>query len=531
MTSATSQVSLAELVRLAFPPGTPRPAPAFRDRVVKWVVMAGTGVTPEAGDFILCGAMPLKKELTAWAERDVAGVAIPAGSAAPAGIGVPVIVLPEGASLRDLQQAALELIVNRQSYLIERGARIYQTLARLSVEGSGLEGLARAISEQTGKTVVVQDKRLRPLAQAVAPGVTDTWPDVLEALNSPSQLPEGLRDRRQAAAMGGWRDQSLPGGLMRLVCPIVVKNMARGYLSIVGAAGELDALDQLVVEHGAAACALEMAKVKAVSDAEKRAHGDFVDAVLTGTLPHKELVRWAQRIGYDVNPPHAALVWRWPEQSGAPSLRRLETIVNQSVVQAGVNALVRPRDTEVVVFCAVADAGRPAAALSLAAIIHKATGDEYPQYPAFGGVGRPAVELLDWKDSYREASQSLSMAMRLNERQPLFFGDLSVYRLLFQLEGSAELEAFCREALGPLLDYEGGGDLLETLEAFCDRLGNLSQTAEKLFIHRNSLLYRMERISQLAGLDMNNPDTRLAVHLALKIRKMLRPPPGPRREK
>jgi purine catabolism regulator len=123
------------------------------------------------------------------------------------------------------------------------------------------------------------------------------------------------------------------------------------------------------------------------------------------------------------------------------------------------------------------------------------------------------------------------MAMRLNERQPLFFGDLSVYRLLFQLEGNAELEAFCREALGPLLDYEGGGDLLETLEAFCDRLGNLSQTAEKLFIHRNSLLYRMERISQLAGLDMNNPDTRLAVHLALKIRKMLRPPPGPRREK
>jgi purine catabolism regulator len=51
----------------------------------------------------------------------------------------------------------------------------------------------------------------------------------------------------------------------------------------------------------------------------------------------------------------------------------------------------------------------------------------------------------------------------------------------------------------------------------------LSQTAEKLFIHRNSLLYRMERISQIAGLDMSNPDTRLAVHLALKIRKMLYP--------
>ena len=115
------------------------------------------------------------------------------------------------------------------------------------------------------------------------------------------------------------------------------------------------------------------------------------------------------------------------------------------------------------------------------------------------------------------------MAARLRETKPLYFGNLSVYRLLFQLEGNPELDSFMREALGPLLDYEGGGDLLETLEAFCERLGNLSQTAEKLFIHRNSLLYRMERISQIAGLDMNNPDTRLAVHLALKVRKMLNP--------
>ena len=115
------------------------------------------------------------------------------------------------------------------------------------------------------------------------------------------------------------------------------------------------------------------------------------------------------------------------------------------------------------------------------------------------------------------------MAVRLDERTPLYFGDLSVYRLLLQLEGNPELEAFCQETLGPLLSYEGGGDLVETLEAFFDRLGNLSQTAEKLFIHRNSLLYRMERIAQLTGLDLDNPDTRLTVHLALKVRKMLRP--------
>jgi hypothetical protein len=42
------QVPLGELVRLAFPPGTPLPAASFRERPVKWMVMAGAGVMPEA---------------------------------------------------------------------------------------------------------------------------------------------------------------------------------------------------------------------------------------------------------------------------------------------------------------------------------------------------------------------------------------------------------------------------------------------------------------------------------------------------
>jgi purine catabolism regulator len=202
-------------------------------------------------------------------------------------------------------------------------------------------------------------------------------------------------------------------------------------------------------------------------------------------------------------------------------LRRLETLVNQSVVQQGISALVRPRGNEVVAFCAMPEAGRPEAALTLAETVRHAATDEYPATTLYSGVGRSVADVLEWKDSYREATQALSMAMRLHEQSPLHFGDLSVYRLLFQLEGNPELSAFCQEMLGPLLDYAGSGDLLVTLEAFCERLGNLSQTAEKLFIHRNTLLYRMERIAQLTGRDMNNPDTRLAVHLALKVRKML----------
>ena len=95
-----------------------------------------------------------------------------------------------------------------------------------------------------------------------------------------------------------------------------------------------------------------------------------------------------------------------------------------------------------------------------------------------------------------------------------------MYRLLFQFEHNPELLAFQEEILGPLLAYEGGRDLIQTLEAYFEHNGNLTHAAEALFVHRNTLIYRLERIAGIAGLDLDKPETRLAVQLALHIYRM-----------
>jgi len=83
------------------------------------------------------------------------------------------------------------------------------------------------------------------------------------------------------------------------------------------------------------------------------------------------------------------------------------------------------------------------------------------------------------------------------------------------------LIAFQQETLGKLLTHEGAGELIHTLEAFFEHNGNLSQAAEALFIHRNTLLYRLERISSLTNLDLEMPENRLAIQLALRIYHMI----------
>lgn len=84
------------------------------------------------------------------------------------------------------------------------------------------------------------------------------------------------------------------------------------------------------------------------------------------------------------------------------------------------------------------------------------------------------------------------------------------------LANSGELSPF-RNLIHPLEDYdrEHKGDLVHTLMVFFETNANASEAAEKLFLHRNSMAYRLDRVGQLTGLDLKDPEVRLALQLGL----------------
>jgi len=528
--AAPVPVSLYELVRLALPVGTTiATGRDQRGRPVEWATVLGLPVRGEvmasAGDFVFCAVRSAKpnweKVLTDLAKAQVAGIGtadrLPARCLRQARrLGVALVRLPPKSGVREAHRSALTLLINRTAQIAQRAAQVYEHLARLSAEGAGLEGLARALAEMTGKSVLVQDKRLAPIARCAA-SLETGWESLMAELSAFSALPEGWTDRRAAAGIRAVSHQAVGEGLGRLITPIAVGHLARGYLSIIGNAEELDSFDALAVEQGAAACALEMSRAKAISEATKSLRGDFVDAVLAGAVPAREIQRWAQRIGHDITAPHAVLVFAWPDGAGL-TLRRLETIVNGEIGLGRVSALLRAGEGEIAAFVVLDPIDPLRVIRSFAQAVATQARSEYPKVGMLCGMGRPALQVADWRVSYKEAGQALAAAKRLGERGPLYFGDLSVHRLLFQLEGSADLAVFVEETLGALIGYDRAhhSSLLHTLSAYFANGGNLSQTAEALFVHRNTLQYRMERIGQISAMDLNNPETKLAVQLALK---------------
>lgn len=541
MEEIPAPVQLGQIVRLALPSGTKlRPANAeSRNTQVEWAVMVGVPVRRDAmvqaGDMVFCIVRSddpdwldaLDQLIAAGAQAVVVNVLPTAAMLKKAdAANVPIVALPENSNVRQAHRATLTLITNRQAHLAQLTTQTYQKLAKLSAESRGLEAIVGSMVELTGHPVVVQDKRLAPIAVVEAEIKLPNWSAALAEIGLPENLPEGWADRKQVAAHNITIErQPLECGVIRLVTPIVVGRLARGYVSIIAPEEEIDSLDILALEQGAAACGLEMSRAKAVSEATKRLRGDFLDAVLANAVPPREIQRWAERIGHDISAPHTTVIFAWPEVPNQPSIRRLETIVNGEIGLGRSSVLVRTGDNEVATFVAIGAEANLKVARALAQSVCDQATKEYPKIRLLCGIGRPAVQISEWRVSYREAGQALATARRIGDGGPLYFGDLSVHRLLFQLEDHPELAAFCKETLGALIDYDSAhhSNLIQTLAAYFAHHGNLSQTAEALFIHRNTLQYRMDRIAEISGFDLDNPETRLAVQLALKAYRLLYP--------
>lgn len=407
--------------------------------------------------------------------------------------------------------------------LLTRQLTLYQDLMRLSADDQGIEAIARALADYSHKAVLIQDKRLQPLAAISVPTLTN-WTDIVEAFQTGIYLPAELADRKQAHHIRAPILQTFET-CARIVMPVVTRNVARGYLSFIEREPAFVDQDHVAVAQGALVCAIEMAKVKAVSVAEKKLRGDLIQAVLTQAITQADALGWVERAGLRKTGPYVAMTMQWVGRE-APSLRRLETIVSGQIKRQRARVLASSRDNEIVVLYAVNPERGASEAEHWAQTILNLARAEFPQAHLALGIGRPVQELLDLRMSYREAAQAMALEHRLRHHKPQAYANLGVYRLLLPLTESNELRAFAIQVLGRLIADERAGktDLLETLRVYFECNGNVAQTAKLLFIHRNTLLYRLERVREVGGLDLDNAETRLQVQLALRAYELTRAP-------
>lgn len=126
------------------------------------------------------------------------------------------------------------------------------------------------------------------------------------------------------------------------------------------------------------------------------------------------------------------------------------------------------------------------------------------------------------RNSYSEARRIKDLVDIIgNEDGVLFFDEAGLYMLIFASDNKDYMYSYMRKMLGKLIDYDESGntELTKTLYTYLECSGNGTETAEKLFIHRNTLHYRIEKIEQITGYDLNSYEMISNLVMAFKIKK------------
>jgi PucR family transcriptional regulator, purine catabolism regulatory protein len=427
----------------------------------------------------------------------------------------PLLELPPETALADIINAVLSLILNAQASRLERAAAIHERFTRIVLNGGGLRELAGVLAELVNRPVAVVDRSGGMLASSSAFPRLD-----LNALLPRPAGPDELT----------WTRVHAEGRLLSFAAqPVIAGAEPEATILVLAEPNELGNDDLMAVERAAIVTALRLVQERMAAEVDERFRAVCLDELVTGHLTDESVIRErALAFGWDLSRPRAVLVAEIDSVGGRPFGELVGTpherwntrrLVEAARAALGTDAIVWERSAGLAALVAAQD--EPSAR---AARLQDTARQRVDGASVSIGIGSVCADPLLLRESYSEAVRALHTIRRVGgPGQIAAFAELGLERLLLSCS-DLELRAFVATKLGPLLEYEAlhpGANLLATLQVFLARNRTLAHTARALYVHYNTVRYRLERIESLLGPVVDNPENCLQLELALRVQSLL----------
>ena len=410
---------------------------------------------------------------------------------------------------------------NRFHFLLD----FQQSLVKKTVEDDDFDGITNKISELFKETVILFDRFLRPIsykyynldsdaniAEELATEANKIIHDVRRQEKFTVTLPE-----RKDCEFSFW---VINGGDNLL-----------GYLSVCNTAAEMNDFDQLTVEMARNICSIQFIKQKLVLDTKEQVKDSFVNKLLAEKIEDQESIfQYANIFQWDIFKSHRVAVLNITLNEND----LIEQQAKKSLIWEGIKShlsRLNPRilsvsyDENYICFIPIEEERNQGKKYwsNLFRQIEKWTHQINNECKLLLGVGTPTENITDYYISFQQALLALNVLRnRMKYISFSLYEDLGAYTILHQLEQTTAVDLFIKNQLGPLLTYTENKniDLYNTLYVFLQNNGNIKSTSDELFIHRSSLLYRIEKIESLLMVDLSDAEIRFNLMMAFKLHDM-----------
>lgn len=407
----------------------------------------------------------------------------------------------------------------RLHYLLE----YQQALVKETVEQDNFDGITENLSKLFGKSVILFDRFMRPIAHKLY---------LLEEEELPALIELATYEIFHKKNKNVWFSYENENHRQMAVWPVNGGGDLLGYLAVDITNEEIDDYYRLSIDLARNIYSIQFIKQKLVLDAKEQVKDSFIHKLLVEKIENEDsIIQYANLFNWDLFHPHRVAVFSiiLSEETSEENILEQQakktfiweqlktrfTIYDKEII------IAHKEDEYILIVPARKEEDKPKVYWArLYEEIKKWLAAEEEKSKILIGIGGKADKINDYYMCYQQGVQALNVVYhRYNDVGFALFEELGSYTLLHHLKDSQVANLFINKHLSPLLQYSEGKsmDLFQTLRIFLYYNGSIKDTSEELYIHRSSLLYRLEKIESLLDVDLNYSEHRFNLMMAYKL--------------
>lgn len=452
--------------------------------------------------------------------------------------GLPVVQIPFRYSLSQIVSYINTQLFHREETMLRRYQDDHAAFFRCAVEGGGLDEIARLASERIGDPVLVTDSEWRLLTWHELPGDPVPLEETLRLVRGePCFSEEFTRDvPSDPARLTASLKRHFPDGEGDVVCrlvPVVSGETLYGFITVWETMRKITGMDYVTLEMAAGQCAVERVKARQMEEAAHRQRRSFFDDLLQNRIASAGAIRSMSRIhGLDADRPYVCAVIQVDqaevEEAAHRRVHELLRLAESTAREHGQNLVAFHRMNMVILLIQTRKTAEDQRIDGRICTFLEDLDDRMeksrPPYIWQIGVSGVCKNALHLSQAYNNAVEAIRLAGGgAGARRIHYLTEmLSLHFLSSTLDKNKAAE-FVNGTLGRLIEYDRRckAQLTDTLESYFACGQSIVDTAQALFIHKNSLRYRLERIQKILGSELNDAEYCFTLQLALHLRKLL----------
>lgn len=428
----------------------------------------------------------------------------------------PLVELPFDTSFNEILNPILEQILDRQTAQLKKNAEMNKKFMDILLNGGSLSEIAKVIHSENGLPVAIYS----PYALPMTSFGSYKWELLVPLIeNADIGISQHVLEDGENDVSFVWMYTVMYSGEQYATIILCIPQQQSSVQPIDFS------IEKQMIEQAAAVVALEITRLRKQLETEYRYRSRIIDDLLhEKVISRSHIISIGKSYGWDLSGsfiPVVIEVHNSKETYDKSLIFPMQNIVLDCEKMGISNVIpIELNNCVLILFQQTKPQGK------IMETILQVSQNFLLQFDdSWIGIGRDVDDIMQLPQSFIQAKTAINLAQKVPILgRVVHFDDLGVYRVLLdmpdQKQNIINKDLFIDEKIGKLIRQDGSNntDFILTLETFFEQNCNLRQSAKKLFIHHNTMRYRLDQIESLLGVSLKDSNVCLEIQIALKLK-------------